>query len=81
METAENILRKHLIQKLEANLTSNDDRAEAINNAMLEFAKNHVEAALKEASEKASVYADEGGYSEFVDEDSILNAYPLTNIK
>jgi hypothetical protein len=48
---------------------------------MIEFAKMHVEAALKEASEKALVYADEGGYSEFVDEQSILNAYPLTNIK
>jgi predicted AAA+ superfamily ATPase len=49
--------------------------------AMVEFAKLHVEAALKEASEKATVYADEGGYSEFVDEQSILNAYPLDNIK
>ena len=47
----------------------------------IEFAKMHVEAALKEASEKATVYADEGGYSEFVDEQSILNAYPLDNIK
>lgn len=48
---------------------------------MIEFAKLHVEAALKEASVKASVYADEGGYSEFVDENSILNSYPLENIK
>jgi hypothetical protein len=48
---------------------------------MIEFAKLHVEAALKEASVKASVYADEGGYSEFVDEDSILNSYPLDKIK
>jgi hypothetical protein len=48
---------------------------------MIEFAKMHVTAALKAASEKAIVYADEGGYSEFVDEQSILNAYPLENIK
>ena len=48
---------------------------------MIEFAKLHVEAALKEASEKALVYADEGGYSEFVDEQSILNSYSLDNIK
>ena len=48
---------------------------------MKEFAKIHVEAALKEASEKAEVYADEGGYSEFVDEQSILNSYSLDNIK
>ena len=52
-----------------------------VKGAMIEFAKLHVEAALKAASEKALVYADEGGYSEFVDEDSILNAYPLENIK
>ena len=52
-----------------------------ITQAMIKFAKMHVEAALKEASENAIVYADEGGYSEFVDEQSILNAYPLTNIK
>jgi len=48
---------------------------------MIEFAKLHVQAALQEASEKASVYADEGGYSEFVDENSILNSYPESNIK
>ena len=48
---------------------------------MIEFAKLHVEAALKAASEKATVYADEGGYSEFVDEQSILNSYSLDNIK
>ena len=48
---------------------------------MQDFAKIHVEAALKEASEKAGVYADEGGYSEFVDEQSILNSYSLDNIK
>lgn len=52
-----------------------------IKRAMIEFAKIHVEAALKEASEKAIVYADEGGYSEFVDEQSILNSYSLENIK
>jgi hypothetical protein len=48
---------------------------------MIEFAKMHVTAALKAASENATVYADEGGYSEFVDEQSILNSYSLDNIK
>ncbi len=48
---------------------------------MIEFTKLHVEQALKIASEKAEVYADEGGYSEFVDEQSILNSYPLENIE
>jgi hypothetical protein len=53
----------------------------SLDEKLITFAKLHVEAALKEASEKASVYADEGGYSEFVDEQSILNSYPLENIK
>lgn len=48
---------------------------------MVEFARMHVLAALKQAAEKATVYADEGGYSEFVDEESILNAYSINNIK
>jgi len=59
--------------------------------AMIEFAKLHVEEALKEASEKAKTdyeYLGESGefedipvYEYFVDKDSILNAYPLENIK
>jgi len=72
-----------------------------IDNLMIEFAKLHVEAALKAASEKAMVEAEpeigritvkkEIEISEFdtlkfnyvfgVDQKSILNAYPLTNIK
>jgi hypothetical protein len=42
---------------------------------MIEFAKLHVEAALKEANEKAIMtgYVDSG--------QTILTAYPLTNIK
>jgi hypothetical protein len=52
-----------------------------VKTAMIEFAKLHVEAALKKASENALVSADEGGYTGFVDEESILNSYPLENIK
>ena len=59
---------------------------------MIEFAKLHVEAALKEASEKVVMYDDnedghyvdeEGNYPEFllIDRHSILNSYPLDNIK
>ena len=64
---------------------------------MIEFAKMHVEAALKEASEnaKASLGKDWISRKEQkihpgqlvdtiiikVDKDSILNSYPLTNIK
>jgi hypothetical protein len=67
-----------------------------ITQAMIDFAKVHVEAALKEASEnaKASLGKDWIRKEETihprqlvdtiiikVDKDSILNSYPLTNIK
>jgi len=56
---------------------------------MIEFAKLHVEAALKQASEKAKVYSIYEGANEFeepqfsyeVDKNSILNSYDLNNIK
>jgi hypothetical protein len=53
-----------------------------INKIIIEFAKLHVEAALKEASEKA-YYRD---FNEYVcrseeNRQSILNSYSLTNIK
>ncbi len=54
--------------------------AENCKNLAIEFVKLHVEAALKEASEKAIIDYDIGGYS-FVSKQSILNSYPLTNIK
>lgn len=60
-------------------------------NAMIEFAKLHVEAALKEAFENAETdytYEGESGefedipiYNYFVKKDSILNSYPESNIK
>ena len=56
---------------------------------MIEFAQMHVQEALKEADEKATVTPidheeiSEGSWRPIwgVDSDSILNAYPLTNIK
>ena len=53
---------------------------EVVTKTMIEFAKLHVEAALKEANRKVIVtyYYNEGIR---VNKDSILNAYPLTNIK
>ena len=58
-------------------------------NVAIEFAKLHVEAALKEASEKATVTPvdheeiSEGSFRPIwgVDDDSILNSYSLDNIK
>lgn len=53
---------------------------------MIEFAKLHVEAALKAASEKVSLtdfayeFLQEGAY-DAIDKETILNAYPLDNIK
>lgn len=48
--------------------------------AMREFAKLHVKAALKEAIEKVILEDSEFGYVG-VCKDSILNAYPESNIK
>lgn len=55
--------------------------------AMVEFAKLHVQVALKAASQKAVTKEDIAIFSEgtfvtqIVDKDSILNSYPLENIK
>lgn len=53
----------------------------------IEFAKLHVEAALKEASEKAKA-GKEGAFGVYwnrldiiIDKDSILKSYPFENIK
>ena len=50
---------------------------------MIEFAKLHVEAALKAASENGKAYFSEvfEEYTSDVDSDSILNSYPLENIE
>ncbi len=50
---------------------------------MVAFAKLHVEAALKAASENAHItfYAERARDPWQVNEKSILNAYPLINIK
>jgi hypothetical protein len=58
-----------------------------IKKAMIEFARLHTEAALKEAIKNGEIvdispYKDGGDSSYFgVDEQSILNSYPLSNIK
>ena len=64
------------------------DSLESVKDAMIEFAKLHVQAALKQADEKARVTPvdheeiSEGCFKPVwgVDSDSILNAYPLNNI-
>ena len=51
--------------------------------ALIEFAKLHVEAALKAASEEADYITDgqEHITDVWIDKDSILKSYPLDNIK
>lgn len=52
---------------------------------MKTFAKLHVEAALKEASEKVEFnpgeYISDGHWEQEIDRESILNSYSLDNIK
>lgn len=64
-----------------------DSSSRDIISLMIEFAKLHVEAALKEVSinaetkeESDNPYDTEDRYY-VVDKDSILNSYPLENIK
>jgi hypothetical protein len=58
-----------------------------VSEMMVAFAKVHVEAALKEASENAETEEGIGNPYDpndiyyVVDKNSILNSYPLTNIK
>ena len=64
----------------------------SLDEKLITFAKLHVEAALKEASEKikltdevCEVLICEGlqnhWFKEYIDKDSILNSYPLDKIK
>ena len=63
-----------------------DKELELITTKMKEFAKLHVQEALKQASEKAiTIYIEPDGCATGdyydVDKDSILNAYNLDDIK
>jgi len=55
----------------------------SVEEAMIEFAKLHVEAALKAASNKAEATLESSGDEEYpiVIKNSILNSYSLNNIK
>ena len=59
-------------------------RSDEVEKIMKEYAKLHIEAALKAASEKAKAKEDPNDYGTgeiWVDKKSILSAYPLTLIK
>ena len=76
MKTAEEFLKENY--KVKVGVT--------IEEAMIEFAKMHVQEALKQASEKAEVEHelsnpyDPNSEYQIVNKDSILNAYHLENI-
>ena len=89
LPTAENLLRNQFCKG------EFDEIMECLNgsiepslvSAMKEFAKLHVEQALKEASEKVTINYEYSGNTgseyctEYVNKDSILNSYSLDNIK
>jgi hypothetical protein len=80
--TAEEYIRKNLIDYWEGGKAQYDESD--VKNAMIAFAKLHVEAATKAIAEQAIAKEDPSDYGTgkiWVDKDSILNAYPLTNIK
>ncbi len=57
---------------------------EEIANLMREFAKLHIEAAYKAIAENASISLPNPWMGEkysYIDKESIIKAYPLTNIK
>lgn len=93
MRTAEEILRERVY------ITRDDmedihDSISSVTEAMIEFSKMHVEAALKEANEKVFAQSTNSNLSSkedrltcihlgkvYVNKDSIFNAYPLDLIK
>jgi hypothetical protein len=73
--------------KLKFNLFSLNGGGELVKNNLIEFTKLHVQAALESASENAKSYVSTNGewtscnVDSKVNKESILNSYPLENIK
>jgi hypothetical protein len=65
---------------LEDNL-SNPTKGWSEKKRLIEFAKLHVEAALKSADLRAENEIPEGFWEDVDDKDFIINSYPLDNIK
>lgn len=65
------------------NRVKNPDLTSNFEQIMIEFTKYHVEQALKTAIENVEIedIDEHGQYSPSVNENSILNAYPLEKIK
>lgn len=60
---------------------NNCEKFNSYSQLMIEFARLHVEAALKEANENVEVICDSSGIFQSIDKNSILNAYPIDLIK
>ena len=74
--TAEELLKQHGFEWSYAE--------KPLHNVMIEFAKLHVKEALNQAAENAKAKEDPDDYGTgdiWVDRNSILNAYPESNIK
>ena len=74
--TAEELYRD---TKINSNLDLFSDDVPHLVKLMIEFAKFHVEAALKEAEKEMSKFVDVNEIEEY--KPQILKVYPLTNIK
>ena len=67
-------------------ISDSEDMPKWMIEAAIEFAKLHVEEAVKEITEKAKAYPRSNGEwvsstaTAFIDKQSIIDAYPLTNI-
>lgn len=77
--TSEEVIAK--IVKFESTNDTIECTVHSLSQVMIEFAKLHVEAALKSASEKAKIDKSVTFGWEKVDRPSILKSYPLENIK
>jgi hypothetical protein len=80
MKTAEQTLKEVLIEYLEAGKDTSQNRAEAVEEAMIRFAKMHVDLALACADTIACAEFTEKALETVSNPDFILNAYPLSNI-
>ncbi len=93
---AEEFLNSKNIYVFEGENGLHEKNFNVIKNALISFAKLHVEAALKEANKKAKIritsFSDEYKFIDYIvnekiegsaciDKDSIINSYKLENIK
>lgn len=83
IKTAKEVIKEQFGVSIHSNNSAPMDKGECIV-CMIEFAKMHVELALTKANEEAIaiIISDDFVDAEVeIDEDSILNSYPLENIK